>query len=144
MNVAADHSQSYGADPLLAGFWVLLAAIPVPIATWGLVKNGATATSVEMVLVSLIGPLAVFVFTSRFRAVFHADHFEYRRWGPTIRARYTDIAAIEIANVTPVEGQPIGAFIVTRDGRRLPFWPKLFPREAVERFLQLAAQSNSL
>ena len=143
MSGAPAQPQSYSADPLLVGFWVLLTGIPVPLAAWILVRDGVTASTIELMLVSLIAPVAVLVFASRFRAIFHADQFEYRRWGPTIRVRYVDIASIETTNVTPIERQPIGAFIVTHDGTRLPFWPKLFSRPAVERFFQLASNGPS-
>lgn len=140
---ATSPSQSYGADPLLVGFWLLLAGIPFPLAAWLIIRDGATASSIELLSASLLGPIAVLVFAARFRAIFHADRFEYRRWGSTVLVRYADIARIETTNVTPIEKQPIGAFIVTHDGLRLPFWPKLFPRAAVERFYQLADHQQS-
>jgi hypothetical protein len=86
----------------------------------------------------LVFPLLPVLFASRFRVTFSPNEFVYRRWGPTIRVPYSDISSVEATNVTPVSKQAIGAFIVTRDGARLPFWPKLFPKEAVERFFALA------
>jgi len=138
MAMTATAPQSYAADPLLVGLWVVLTGIPAPFAVWLLVRHGATSANIEMTIASLIVPVAVLIFASRFRAIFHSESFEYRRWGSTIRVPYADIAAIETTNVTPVERQPVGAFIVTRTGTRLPFWPKLFPKPAVERFFQLA------
>jgi hypothetical protein len=86
----------------------------------------------------LVFPLLPIIFACRFRATFAPSEFIYRRWGPTICVPLADIDRIEVANVTPLTKQPIGAFVVTRSGQRLPFWPKLFPREAVNRFFALA------
>jgi hypothetical protein len=77
------------------------------------------------------------LFASRFRATFTPTDFVYRRWGPTIRVPYSDIDSIDVTNVTPISEQPVGAFIVTKGGSRLPFWPKLFPRSVVERLFSL-------
>lgn len=90
-----------------------------------------------MLALCLILPLIPIVFASRFRVIFAPTEFVYRRWGPTIRVPYSEIDRIEVTNVTPLAEEPIGAFIVTKRGQRLPFWPKLFPREAVSRFFGL-------
>jgi hypothetical protein len=81
--------------------------------------------------------VAVLTFAGRFRATFTSTEFIYRRSGPTVRVRYSEIDRIEVTNATPVTKQAVGAFVVTRRGQRLPFWPKLFPREAVTRFFAL-------
>lgn len=89
-------------------------------------------------LVMLLFPLAPILFASRFQASFASTEFVYRRWGPTVRVLYSEIVRIEVTNVTPMSKDAIGAFIITKDGERLAFWPKLFPREAVKRFFALA------
>ena len=51
-----------------------------------------------------------------------------------------------MTNVTPftkeedrtLPKKAVGAFLVTKHGERLPFWPKLFPHDAVNRFFALA------
>ncbi len=87
---------------------------------------------------SAIPPLAVAVFALRFRASFTSDTLIYRRWGKTLKASYSEISRIEITNVTPITKQAIGALLIMKNGERLPFWPKLFPTQAVDRFFQLA------
>ena len=72
-----------------------------------------------------------------FEQPLHPTSSFYRRWGPTVRIPYSQIDRIEVTNATPLGKQPIGAFVVTRRGERFPFWPKLFPREAVKRFFAL-------
>lgn len=130
--------DSYGPDPWLVGLWVALTGAPAWVAVWMNFRLGWTVSRTEDLLYCLVVPAAVAVFATRFRVTFTEDAFVYRRWGPTITVRYRDIAGIEVANVSPVSGTPIGAFIVTRSGQRLPFWPKLFPRRAVEHFFALA------
>jgi hypothetical protein len=129
-------TTSFGPDKVLVGFWTLLASPPALI--WGIAfLNRPTPGAVCPFLVMLAFAALPVMFASRFRATFTPTEFLYRRWGSTIRVRYDDICRIEVANAAPVSGQPIGAFIVTRSGDRLPFWPKLFPREAVRRFFAL-------
>jgi len=133
--------STYGADPVLVGFWCLLTGIPVILNLYSVVGHGVGANVVPW-LVSVAPPLLILGFATRFRVIFTADTFVYRRWGKTIRIRYDQIAKIEIANVTPGGKQPIGAFVVTHSGERFPFWPKLFPEEAVARFLRLADRTG--
>jgi hypothetical protein len=128
---------SYGPDKMLVGVWVLLVSLPALILGWIFLRSGSTATALPAAL-TLILPLAVMTFASRFRVTFTRTEFVYRRWGPTVRIAYSDINRIDVTNVTPVTKQAIGAFLVTKRGERLPFWPKLFPREAVDRFFALA------
>jgi len=135
--VPTTSAKTYGADPLLLGFWLALVSIPVPIAVWLVLQRGLS-NEWQILLASLIPPGLTLAFTSRFRACFTEDAFIYRRWGPTVRVAYREIASIEVANSTRLARKPIGAFLVTYQGERLPFWPKLFPRAAVERLLSLA------
>jgi hypothetical protein len=128
---------SYGPDKVLVGFWVLLSSPPALIWGWILFRSPSPGAMLPFLL-ALMLPLAAVLFASRFRATFTPTEFVYRRWGPTVRVPYSEIDRIEVANLTPVAKQPIGAFIVTRRGQWLPFWPKLFPREAVQRFFALA------
>jgi hypothetical protein len=129
--------SSYGPDKVLVGFWTLLCSPPALI--WGyLFFNSPTAATGHPFLLMLAFALLPMLFASRFRATFTPTEFVYRRWGPTIRVAYKDIDCIEVTNVTPVSKQAVGAFIVTKGGSRLPFWPKLFPREAVKQFFGLA------
>ena len=130
------HSASYGPDKLLVAFWALLCSPPALLFGFLLAKspNADMAAPFEFALVL---PVITVIFASRFRATFAATEFVYRRWGPTIRVSYSQIASVEVANVTPITKQPIGAFVVTSGGERLPLWPKLFPREAVNRFFAL-------
>ena len=144
MTEANTESEAFGADPWLVAFWIALTGIPLPLSAWLLVRDGPNIDSLEMMACSAIGPVAVLLFTSRFRATFTTDQFEYRRWAPTIRVRYADIASIETTNVTPIARNAVGTFIVTHDGRRLPFWPKLFPRRATTRFFQLSKHTTNL
>jgi hypothetical protein len=129
-------SESYGPDKVLVAFWALIASPPALI--WGflLLKSPSSGTLFPFFL-GLTLALAPVVFASRFRVTFAPTEFVYRRWGPTVRVPYSEIDRIEVANVTPIAKQPVGAFIVTKRGSRMPFWPKLFPREAVERFFAL-------
>lgn len=129
-------STSYGPDKLLVGFWALLCSPPAFICGYLFAKSPTSAMAAQF-LFTLTFPLAPILFASRFRATFASSEFVYRRWGSTVRVPYSQIERIEVTNVTPVSKQPIGAFVVTRGGERFPFWPKLFPREAVKRFFAL-------
>jgi hypothetical protein len=131
-----DKAASYGADPVLVGFWALICS-PV-----GFFLFKAPTDDQFMRLALLIAfPLLPVIFASRFRATFTPTEFVYRRWGPTIRVRYDDITSIEVTNRTPIAGDAVGAFVLTEDGARLPFWPKLFPRRAIDQFFALAPRS---
>ena len=132
--------ESFGPDKVLVGLWLLLTGAPVILAIWLVSLGHSDAT--EFLAVTLIPPLAVLTFAARFRVTFLKDRFTYRRWGPTIEVAYADLAHIEVTNVTPFQKSPIGAFLVTRDGRRLPFWPKLFPTPAVSGFFKLAPRQD--
>jgi hypothetical protein len=127
-------TESFGADPLLVGIWLVLTGFPIPFVIFIVVRDGFRPDIIQLLCVALSPPLAVLVFMLRFRVTFTANKFIYQRWGPTIEVPYADIAEIDVTNVTRVEQQPIGAFVVTKCGERHPFWPKLFPRRAVERF----------
>ena len=129
---------SYGPDPFLVGFWAIICSMPTML-TADLFFRAPTNVNLVQFLWTLVFPLLPIAFASRFRATFAPDEFVYRRWGPTIRVRYADIDRIEVTNLTPLARQAVGAFLVTKRGERLPFWPKLFPREAVKRFFALAA-----
>jgi hypothetical protein len=131
--------NSYGPDKLLVGFWALVGSPPAFIWGWLFSQSPSTGTALPFFL-ALLFPLTPVLFASRFRVTFAPTEFIYRRWGPTIRVSYSEIERIEVTNVTPITQQPIGAFLVTRCKERLPFWPKLFPREAVRRFFGLARQ----
>ncbi len=131
-------NDSYGADKILVGVWLALVGVPLPLYVGLALKRGGLEGLATPLIVSVALPLAVLVFTARFRITFAPDHLVYRRWGPTLKVAYRDIASIEITNTTAISGDAIGAFIVTRNGDRLPFWPKLFPRPAVNRFFRLA------
>ena len=129
-------ATSFGPDKVLVGVWTLLASPPALI--WGVAfLKRPTPEAVYPFLLMLAFAALPLIFASRFRATFTQTEFLYRRWGSTVRVPYDDICRIEVANATPVTGQPIGVFIITRSGDRLPFWPKLFPREAVRRFFAL-------
>ena len=137
MNRLDSQNHSYGADKVLVGVWMALAGAPLPLFISVALKRGGLEGLATPLVISLALPLAVLVFTSRFRITFAPDHLVYRRWGPTLKVAYRDIASIEVTNTTQISGDAIGAVIVTQDGDRLPFWPKLFPRPAVTRFFQL-------
>ena len=130
------HFTSYGPDKALVGFWMLLCSPPALVTGYLLAKSPSSVTLLQF-LWTLIFPLIPVLFALRFRATFASDEFVYRRWGPTIRVPYSDIERFEVANVTPMTEQPVGAFIVTKGGGRLPFWPKLFPRRAIDEFMAL-------
>jgi hypothetical protein len=128
---------SFGPDPALVGLWLALTGIPLPLSVFLLIRDGFRSDLLEMLCASAVVPTLIAVFTLRFRVTFGIDDLVYRRWGPTVRIRYADISRIEVTNATPVTKQAIGALVVTKQGDRLPFWPKLFPRKAVARFFQL-------
>jgi hypothetical protein len=132
-----NRQTSYGADPILVGLWALICSPPAFVTAY-LLAQMPTAENLPPLLLSLGLTLAPIAFASRFRATFTPSEFVYRRWGRTIRVPYSNIERIEAANVTPLSKEAIGAFVVTKSGQRLPFWPKLFPREAVDRFFALA------
>ena len=134
--------KSYGPDALLVGVWALLCSPPALVTAYLFAKGPSSATAIQLAW-TLVFPLLPAVFACRFRATFTPTEFVYRRWGPTIRVPYSDIERIEVTNVTPISEQAVGAFIVTRQGQRLPFWPKLFPRRAVERFFALEPNKRS-
>jgi hypothetical protein len=136
-NPEVTKTDSYGADPLLIAFWALICSPPAFVAAYLLAKDPTNENLVQFAC-AVAFPLLPIVFASRFRATFAPTEFVYRRWGPTVRVFYSDIERIEIANVTPLTKDAIGAFLVTKGGDRLPFWPKLFPRAAVNRFFALA------
>jgi hypothetical protein len=118
--------ESYGPDKALVASWALIASPPALVWGYMLFRSPASGRLFPFLL-TLILAFAPIVFASRFRATFAPSEFVYRRWGRTVRVPYSDIDRIEVTNVTPIENQPIGAFIVTKHGTRLPFWPKLFP-----------------
>jgi hypothetical protein len=130
-------TETFGPDKPLVGVWLALVSIPALLFAYDMLRRGLTRDVFTELLVSLIMPVVAVIFVSRFRVSFTPENFIYRRWGITISVPYSEISHIEITNVTPIRKEPIGAFLVTRDGERLPFWPKLFPRRAAERFLQL-------
>jgi hypothetical protein len=127
---------SYGADPLLVGFWALICS-PAGFVLFKAPAEGALVRRVWWIAF----PLLPVIFASRFRATFTSREFVYRRWGPTIRVSYDDIRSIDVTNRTAIAKDAVGAFIVTKSGSRLPFWPKLFPRQAIDRFFALAPDS---
>lgn len=130
-------TTSYGPDAALVAFWALICSPPALVTGYLLLEVPNHDNLVQFVW-TLAFPLLPVLFANRFRATFTPTEFVYRRWGPTIRITYADIDRIEVTNVTPITKQPVGAFIVTKRGSRLPFWPKLFARDAVKRFFALA------
>jgi len=129
--------EAFGADRALVALWLVLTGAPVPFIVFDIAKLGLRPDLLQFAVIALSLPVIVLVFTSRFRVEYSATHFSYRRWGATVCVPYADIDHIKIANRTRIERVPIGAFVVTRDGKSYPFWPKLFPRRAIERFLAL-------
>jgi hypothetical protein len=117
---------------------MLLVSTPAIAVVIGFVRH-PSAHAISLFGWMLVLPLIPLAFAMRFRVSFTRTDFVYRRWGPTARVPYDQIASIEVTNQTPITKQPIGAFIVTQAGARIPFWPKLFPRAAVERFFALAS-----
>lgn len=131
-------TESFGPDKSLVALWTVLVSIPLPLLVWAAVKQGYLGGLAVPLALCMVLPGMVLAFALRFRVTFTPHHFVYRRWGSTHKVAYRDIRSIEVTNVTPLSKDAIGAFIVTREGSRLPFWPKLFPRAAVDRFFQLA------
>lgn len=136
-------SQSYGPDKMLVCLWIALTGAPFPLSVSLVVRDGFRSDLLEMLCASAALLILTVVFTLRFRVTFTADSFVYRRWGPTVSVRYVDVARIEVTNFTRIGGQPVGAFVVTKRGERYPFWPKLFPRDAVTRFFGLVDPSKA-
>jgi len=145
INTRMSGTNSYGPDPMLVAFWALICSPPTFVFAYLLFKAPSYGSLIQFAWM-LVFPLLPVLFASRFRATFAPTEFVYRRWGPTIRVPYADIERIEVTNVTPFtkeEDRPlpkkaVGAFLVTKHGERLPFWPKLFPHDAVNRFFALA------
>ena len=129
--------SSYGPDWALVACWALLCSPPALAAAYDLLGDPTYDNLVGFCWL-LAFPAFPIAFACRFRATFGATEFAYRRWGQTIRVRYSDIDRIEVTNVAPISKQPIGAFLVTKSGERWPFWPKLFPADAVKRFFAMA------
>ena len=130
-------AESFGPDPVLVGFWVALVGVPLPLGILDLVRWGARPDVIQMLGISVLLPTMVLIFALRFRAVFSETAFAYRRWGKTFVVRYAEIDHIEITNRTRISGDAVGAFVVTKNGARFAFWPKLFPRKAIQRFMAL-------
>lgn len=137
-------TTSYGPDRILVGFWALLVSPPALVCGF-LFSKSPSHGNLTLFGWTLVFPLLPILFASRFRATFTTSEFVYRRWGRTIRVPYSQIDRIEAAGVSPFAPEPnapslkqvIGAYVVTKGGERYPFWPKLFPRDAVERFFSL-------
>jgi hypothetical protein len=129
--------ESYGPDPLLVGFWTFLCSPPALIWGYGLLHH-PTRDGLTGFIISLGFAVLPLLFALRFRVTFTPTEFVYRRWAPTVRVPYSEISAIEVTNVTPITKAAVGAFVVTKRGSRYPFWPKLFPRAAVDRFFDLS------
>lgn len=142
MRLTVDEPKSYGPDPILVAVWLVIASTPLLSSLWLCSVRGPESSDLWPLLISLAMPAGLLAFVCRFRVTFLGDSFVYRRWGPTIRVRYRDIAHLEVTNSTPYSNSPIGAFIVTRGGERLPFWPKLFPTPAITRFFKLAPRNK--
>ncbi len=134
--MGASVNEEYRADVALVSFWLVLCGIPIPISIAAWIARGWYVAG-PLISVGLLLPMLVLIFVSRFKVSFTDREFVYQHWGPTIRIAYTDIVGLEVTNVTPLERQAIGAFVVVKNGRKYPFWPKLFPRRAVERFFEL-------
>ena len=128
---------SFGPDPLLVGVWMVLVGLPLPIGVLNLIKFGPSPDLLGMLAVCVILPLVVLIFATRFRVSFSETEFTYRRWGATFVIGNADIDHIEVTNRTPGSKDAIGAFVVTKSGKRYAFWPKLFPRAAISRFMAL-------
>ena len=138
MRSPLDRTDSYGPDWTLVGFWMLLVSAPAIAVGIGLIRHPSVEALSQFGWM-LVLPFVPLAFAARFGVSFTPTEFVYRRWGPTIRVGYAQIASIEVTNQTPIAKQAIGAFIVTQSGARVPFWPKLFPRAAVKRFFALAS-----
>ena len=136
MRALLEQTETYAADRRLVAFWTVLLSVPAILCGFGYARQ-PTADGLFLFVVAVALALIPLLFTWRFKVSFTPTEFVYRRWGPTHRVPYDQIAGIEVTNRTPTR-ETIGAFIVTRSGKRVPFWPKLFPRAAVERFLAMA------
>jgi hypothetical protein len=129
--------EEYGPDPLLLGFWMVLTTLPTIPWIYMAIRDGLSLTTASPIAYSLMIPVAVAVFALRFRVRFTDTSFVYRRWARTIEVDYSEIVGVHVTRRTPVEKAPIGAFLITGDGKAYPFWPKLFSRKAIRRFMAL-------
>ncbi len=129
-------AEEYTADAGLVALWLSLSSVPLPIAVTVWIERGWNVAG-ELFIASSILPVLLLVFVCRFKVVFTDRELVYHRWGPTIRIAYSDIAGLEVTNETPLGHQAIGAFVVAKNGTKYPFWPKLFPKRAVEKFFEL-------
>lgn len=90
----------------------------------------------------LIYACATSVILGRFKVTFDERRLIYRRWGRTVRVDYAEIQSITV--VTNYLGKPVRAIIHTRRGTELPFWWKLFPTNAAERFFAIAPVNETI
>jgi hypothetical protein len=130
--------EAFGPDPLLVGFWIMLAAALIVVQLGDLALHSIRHNTALILVLCFALLCAVLVFSLRFRAIFSDNGFTYRRWGKTFSIPYSDIDHIAVTNRTLVTKDAVGAFVVTRNGDRYPFWPKLFPRRAIARFMAMA------
>lgn len=135
--------ETFGPDKVLVGFWMLLTGIPIFIVIYDIAQFGPRADLVVALLLAGLAPAAILLFTMRFRATFSDSAFSYRRWGRTFVVPRADVDHVLVTNRTAISKEPVGAFLVTRDGQRYAFWPKLFPRRAIEMFLALGEVRQS-
>jgi len=129
--------EAFGADRALVALWLVLAGLKVPFVIFDAARYGLRPDILTLMISALFPPVIVLVFTSRFRVEYTATHFCYRGWGAKVCVPYVDIDHIKIANRTVIERVFVLAFVVTKDGKSYPFWPKAFPKRAIERFLAL-------
>ena len=138
----ADNSEISGADRKLVAFWLVLTGWPIPLAIAASFQSPGP-DNLAILLMASVPLLIVSIFLARFKARFTPNRFVFRRWGRSTNVRYIDIVELEFPQ-DPATGQPVGtAWIVTRDGQRHPFWPRIFPRLAVERFRKLAPRPGA-
>jgi hypothetical protein len=97
--------------------WLILCSIPVPISVAISIERGWNVGG-ALFFVSLISPTVLLIFVARFQTIFTNQEFVYRRWGPTIRIAYSDIAGVEVTIVTPIA---IGAFVIAKNGKNSLF-----------------------
>jgi hypothetical protein len=128
--------ESFGPDRNRVGVLTLILGMPSIIAMLDVARGHPEALS--LLAMSLIFPLGWLAFVARYRVTFTDDRFVYRRWGPTVEVAYADATSIRLVPATRLQIAPVRAYLVTRDGRRFPFWFKVFPVRATARFFSVA------
>jgi hypothetical protein len=126
-------SVTYRAAPsAYIGFGVICAGL----ALLGVVAAIISSMSWTPVLIPVGGYILVWVWLSRYRLVFSADHLSYQTVFASERAiSYENIKSIAVASDTGAFESPYTVSVRSTGGEELRINAKVFPREAVQRLM---------